>query len=163
MCLQGWEPLWETFSCCWVAQSCPALFGPLGCSTPGFPVLYHLSELAQTHDHWISDAIQPSRPLSTPSPPAFSLSQHQVFSRVPALPIRGPKYWSFSFIVSPSNEHPGLIFRMGLVGYLCSPRDSQKSSPTPQFKSINLQCSAFFIAELSHTYIHDCWKNHSLD
>ena len=89
------------------------LFGPGDCSTPGFPVLYHLSELAQTHVHWVSDAIQPSHPLLSPSPPAFSLSQHQVFSRVLALCIRWPKYWSFSFSISPSNGYSGLIyFRM---------------------------------------------------
>ena len=59
------------------AQSCPTLCDPMDCSTPGFPVLHHLPELAQTHVHSVSDAIQPSHPLSPPSPPAFSLSQHQ--------------------------------------------------------------------------------------
>ena len=59
-----------------VAQSCPTLCGPMDCSMPGFPVLHHLPELAQTHVHWVGDAIQPSHPLSSPSPPAFYLSQH---------------------------------------------------------------------------------------
>ena len=63
--------------CCSVAQLCPTLCDPTNCSTPGFPVLHHLPEFAQTHIHWVSDAIQPSHPLSPPSPPAFSLSQHQ--------------------------------------------------------------------------------------
>ena len=63
--------------CCSVAQSCPTLFNPMDCSMPGFLVLYHLPELAQTHVHWVSDAIQPSHPLSSPSPPALSISQHQ--------------------------------------------------------------------------------------
>ena len=65
-------------SCCFsVAQSCPTLCDPMDCSTPGFPVLHHLLELAQTHVHWVSDAIQPSHPLLPTSPLAFSLSQHQ--------------------------------------------------------------------------------------
>ena len=63
--------------CCSVAQSCPALCNSLDCSTPGLPVHHHPLELAQTHVHWVRDAIQPSRPLSSPSPPAFNLSQHQ--------------------------------------------------------------------------------------
>ena len=64
-------------SCCSVTQSCPTLCNPVDCSTPGFPALHHLPEPAQTHVHWVRDAIQPSPPLSSPSPPAFSLSQHQ--------------------------------------------------------------------------------------
>ena len=62
-----------------VAHSCLILRDPMDHSTPGFPVLQHLPELAQTHVHWVGDAIQPSHPLSCPSPPAFSISQHQVF------------------------------------------------------------------------------------
>ena len=69
--------------------------------------------VTQTHVHWVGDAIQPSHPLTSPSPPALNLSQQQVFSNESALPIRWPKYWSFSFNISPSSEHPGLIsFRM---------------------------------------------------
>ena len=84
----------------------------------------------------------------------------RVFSNESALCIRWPKYWSFSFNISPSNEYPGLIsFRIGLVGSPCSPRDSQESSPTPQFKSINSSVLSFLIVHLSHPY----WKNHSLD
>ena len=78
----------------------------------------------------------------------------RVFSNESALRIRWPKYWSFSFNISPSNEHQGLIsFRDGLVGSPCSPRDSQESSPTPQFKPSILRCSAFFTAQLSHPYM----------
>ena len=66
--------------CCSVAQSCPALCDTINCSTPGFPVLHYLLEFAQTHVHWVSKAIQPSHPLSPPSPPALSLSQHRVRS-----------------------------------------------------------------------------------
>ena len=65
--------------CCWVAQSCPTLCDPMDCNTPGLPVLYYLLELAQTHVHWVGDAIQPSHPLSSPSPPAFCLSHGKIF------------------------------------------------------------------------------------
>ena len=64
--------------CCSVAQLCLVLFNPMDCSTPGFPVLHHLPKLAQTHIHWVSDAIQPFHPLLSPSPPAFNVSQHQL-------------------------------------------------------------------------------------
>ena len=74
---------------------------------------------SQTHVHWVSDAIQTSHPLSSPSPPALNLSQHRVFSNESILHIRWPKYWSFSFNISPSNEHPGLIsFRMDWLDLL---------------------------------------------
>ena len=94
-----------------VTQSCLTLCNPMDCSNPGFLVLHHLLELAHTHVHWVSDVIQPSRPLSSTSPPAFNLSQHlsQVFSNESSLHIRWPKYWSFNFSISPSNEYSGLI------------------------------------------------------
>ena len=87
-------------------------------ATPGLQhtrllVHHQLPELAQTHVHRVSDAIQPSHPLLSPSPPALNLSQHQGFSNESALRIRWPKYWNFSFSISASNEHSGLIsFRM---------------------------------------------------
>ena len=73
------SPSWldHILSCCSVAKSCPTLCNPLNCSIPGFPVLHYLPEFAQTHVHWVSDAIQPSHPLSSPSPAALNLSQHQ--------------------------------------------------------------------------------------
>ena len=80
----------------------------MDCSMPGFPVLYHLLECAQTYVHWIGDAIQPSQPLSSPSP-AFNLSQYQGFSSESPLPIRWPKYWSFIFSISLPNEYSELI------------------------------------------------------
>ena len=102
-----------------VTQSCLTLWGPMDCSTPGLPVHHQLPEFTQTHVHGVGDAIQPSHPLSSPSPPALSLSQHQVFSNESALCIRWPKYWSFSFNISPSNEHLGLIsFRMDWLDLL---------------------------------------------
>ena len=81
----------------------------MDCNMPGLPVLHHLSELAQTHVHWVGDVIQPSYPLSSPSPPAFNCPSIRVFSNQSALHIRWPKYWSFSFNINPSNEYSGLI------------------------------------------------------
>ena len=92
-----------------VAQSCPTVCDPMDCSLPGLPVHCQLPEFTQTHVHWVSDAIQPSHPLSSPSPPAFNLSSIRVFSNESALRIRWPKDWSFSFSISASNEYSGLI------------------------------------------------------
>ena len=96
---------------CWsVAQSRPTLFDPRDCSMPGFPVLHYLLEFAQTCVHWIRDAIQLSHPLSPPSPPALNLSQHQDLLHWIELIlciVSWPKYWSFSFSISPSNEYSG--------------------------------------------------------
>ena len=111
-------------------------------STPGLPVHHQLLEFTQTHVHQVGDAIQPSHPLSSPSPPAPNPSL-RVFSNESALRMKWPKYWSFSFSIIPSKEHPGLIsFRMDWLDP-CSPRDSQESSPTPQFKSINSLALSF--------------------
>ena len=102
-----------------VTQSCPTLCDPMNCSTPGLPVHQQLLEFTQTHVHRVSDAIQPSHPLSSPSPPAPNPSQHQGLSNESVLHIRCPWYWSFSFSISPSNEHPGLIsFRMDWLDLL---------------------------------------------
>ena len=92
-----------------VAQLCQTLCDAMVCSTPGLPVHHQLPEFTQTYVHWVSDAIQPSHPLSSSSPPSFSLSQHQVFSNESLLPMRWPKYWSFGFSICPSNEYSGLI------------------------------------------------------
>ena len=92
-----------------VIKLCPALCDPMNCNTPGIPVLYCLLECAQIHVHWVSDAIQLSHPLSPPSPLAFSLSSIRVFSSESVLCIRWPKYWSFCFSISPSNEYSELI------------------------------------------------------
>ena len=92
-----------------VAQLCPTLCDPMNYSMPGLPVHHHLPELTQTHVHRLSDAIQQSHPLPSPSPPAFNLSHIMVSSNESVLNIRWPKYWSFSFNISPSNEYSGLI------------------------------------------------------
>ena len=131
-------------------------------STPGLCVHHQLPELTQTHAHQVSDAIQPSHPLSSPSPPAPNPSQHQGLFQESTLHMRWPKYWSFSFSISPSNEYPQLISSDGLVGSPCSPRDSQESSPTPYFKSINSSALSF-LPSPTLISIHDHWKNHSLD
>ena len=143
-----------------VSQSSLTLCNPMDCSMPGFSVHHHLLELAQTHVHWVSDAVQPSHPLLSPSSHAFSLSQLHGFSKESVLHIRWPKYWSFSFSINHSNEYSGLIsFRMDCWPP-CSPRDSQESSPTPQFKSINSLVPGFLYGP-TLTSIH--WKNHSFD
>ena len=107
------------------------------------------------HVH-VSDALQPSHPLSSPSPPAFNLSQHQGLFQW----VRWPKYWSFTFNISPSNESSGLI-SFGIDWFYLFA--VQESSPTPQFKSI--KSSALHTWELCPTLtsIHDYWKNHSFD
>ena len=92
-----------------VAQLCPTLCDPMNRSTPGLPVHHQLPELTQTHVHWVNDAIQPSHPLSSPSPPAPNLSQHQSLFQWVNPSHEWPKYWGFSFSISPSNEHPRLI------------------------------------------------------
>ena len=102
-----------------VAQSSPTLCDPMDCSTPGFPVHHQLPEPTQIHVHWAGDAIQLSHPLLSRSPPAFNLSRIRVFSNESVLCISWPKYWSFSFNISPSNEHPGLIsFRIDWLDLL---------------------------------------------
>ena len=130
-------------------------------SMPGLPVYHQLPELTQTHVHWVSDTIQPSHPLSPPSPPAFNLSQHQDLFKWVSSSYQVAKVLEFQL------QHQSFqwIFRTdflqdGLVGSPCSPRDSQESSPTPQFKSINSSALSFLY---SPTSIHDHWKNHSLD
>ena len=139
------------------------LCDPMDCSTPGFPVPHHLPELVQTHVHWVDDAIQSSLPLSSPSPPAFSLSQHQgLFNWVSSS-------HQVARVLEIQLQHQSVqwIFRTdflcdGLVGSPCSPRDSQESSLTPQFKNINSSALSFLYSP-TLTSIHDYWKNHSLD
>ena len=124
-------------------MSCPTLCDPMDCSTPVSSVVHSLPELTQTHVHWVGDAIQPSHPLSSPSPPAFNLSQHQGFSNESVLSIRWPKYWNFSFSISPTNDYSGLIsFRIDWFD-LPAVQGTLRSSPAPQFKSINLPFSPF--------------------
>ena len=101
-----------------VTQSCPTLCDPMNRSTSGLPVHHQLPEFTQTHVHQVGDAIQPSHPLSPPSPLAPNPPSIRVFSNESALRMRSPKYWSFSFSIIPSKEHPGLIFRMDWLNLL---------------------------------------------
>ena len=96
-------------TCCSITPSCLTLCDTIDHSMPGFPILHRLPELPQTHVHCVSDAIQSSHPLSSPSPPPFIFPSIRVFSNELALCIRWPKYWSFSLSISPSNEYSGLI------------------------------------------------------
>ena len=137
-----------------VAQSCPTLCNPMDCNTPGFPVLHQLLEFAHIHVHRVDDAIQPSHPLSSPSPPAFSLSSIRVFSNESVLCIRWPKYWSFHFSISPSNEYSGLIsLRMDWLDLLAVQGTLKRHLQQHSSKASVLQRSAFFIVQLSHTHI----------
>ena len=102
----------------------------------------------------VSDALLPSHPLSSPSPPAFNLSQHRVFSNESVLCIRCPKYWSFSFSISPSNEYSGLIsFRMDWMDLLAVQGTLKSLLQHHSSKASILQCLAFFIVQLSHPYM----------
>ena len=128
------------------------LCDPMNRSMPGLPV--KLLEFTQTHAHRVGDAIQPSHPLSSPSPPAPNPSQHQgLFQRVNSL-HEWPKYWSFSFIISPPNEHPGLIsFRMDWLDLLAVQGTLKSLLQHHSSKASILWCSAFFTIQLSHPYM----------
>ena len=124
-------------------------------STPGLPVHHHLPEFTQTHIHWVGDAIQPSHPLSTRSPPAPNPSQHQgFFSNESPLRMRWPKYWSFSLSLSPSNEYLGLVsFRMDWLNLLAVKGTLKSLVQHHSSKASILRCSAFFTVQLSHPYM----------
>ena len=136
---------------------------PMNHSMPGLPVHQQHPEFTQTPVHWVSDAIQPSHPLSSPSPPAPNPFQHQ-----------GLFQWinsshEVAIVLEFQLQHHSLqrnpradLLQNGLVGSPCSPRDSQESSPTPQFKSINSSALSFLHSP-TLTSIRDHRKNHSLD
>ena len=161
----SFEVFWKSFR--WigiqfssVAQSCLTLCDPMNCSTPGLPVLANSQSLPKLMS---IESVMPSRHLifcrSLLLLPSIFPSI-RVFSNRSALCIRWPKYWSFN--ISPSNEHPGLIsFRMNWLDLLAV-QETLESSPTSQFKSIN--SSAFsFLYSPALTYIHDYWKTSSFD
>ena len=148
---------------CSVTQSCPTLCNPMDCSTPGLPVYHQLPEFTQTHVHWVGDASQLTHPLSSTSPPAFNLSQHQDFFQGVSSSHQVAK------VLELQLQHQSFqwIFRNdfledGLVGSPCSARDPQESSPTPQLKSINSLALSFLYSP-TLTFIHDYWENHSFD
>ena len=137
-----------------VAQSCPTLCDPMDCSTPGLPVHHQLLEFTQTHVHRVGDAVQPSHPLSPLLIPLSIFSTIGVFSNESALHIRWPKYWSFIFNTSPSNEYPRLMsFRMDWLDLLAVQGTLKSLLQYHSSKALILQCSAFFIIQLSHSYM----------
>ena len=145
------------FSCSVVSILC----NPIDCSTPGLPVLHHLLQFPQTHVHRVGDAIQPSHPLSSPSPPAFNSSNIRVFSNESVLHIRGLKYWSFS--ISLSNEYSGLIsFRTDWFDLLAVQGTLKSLLQYRSSKGSILRCSVLFIVQLSQPYM-TTEKNHSFD
>ena len=146
-----------------VAQSCPTLWDRVNSSTSGLSVHHQLPEFTQTHVHRVSDAIQPSHPLLSPSPPAPNPSQPQglfqwVNSSHQVAKVSEFQLQHQSFQWTPRTD----LLWDGLVGSPCSPRNSQESTPTPQFKSINSSALSFLHSP-TLTSLHDYWKNHSLD
>ena len=146
-----------------VTQLCLTLCDPMNRRTPGLLVHHQLPKSTQTHVQWVGNDIQPPHPLSSPSPPALNLSQHQglfkcVRSLHPVAKVLEFQLQHQSFQWAPRTD----LLQDGLVGSPCSPRDSQESSPTPQFKSISSLVLSFLYSP-TLTYIHDYWKNHSLD
>ena len=146
-----------------VAQSCLTPCDPMNRNTPGLPAHYQLPEFTQTHVHRVSDAIQPSHPLSSPSPPAPNPSQHLGLFQWVNSSHEVAKVLEFQLQHHSLQRNPKAdLLQNGLVGSPCSPRDSQESSPTPQFKSINSSVLSFLHSP-TLTSIYDHRKNHSLD
>ena len=146
---------------CSVTKTGPTLCNLTNCSMSGFSVLHHLLELAQIHVHWVSDAIQRSHPLLLPSSLAFNLSQHQGLFQWVSSSHQVAKLLELKL------QHHSFrwIFRVyflynWLVGSPCSPKDSQESSPAPQFESIN-SLALRFLYSPTLTSIYYYWKNHS--
>ena len=137
-----------------VAQSCPTLCDPMNRSTPGRPVHHQLPEFTQTHVHWVGDALQLSHPLSSHSPPALNLSQHQGLSKWVSSSHQVAKVLEFHFNISPYNKHPGLIsFRMDWLD-LIAVQGTLKSLPQHHSSKASIILRlAFFIVQLSHPYM----------
>ena len=161
--LSGISGLYSSVQFSSVAQSRLTLCNPMNHCTPGLPVHHQLPEFTQTHVYWVGDAIQPSHPLSSPSPPAPNPSQHQGLFQWVNSSHEVAKALEFqlqhqSFQWTPRTD----LLQDGLVGSPCSPRDSQESSASPSFKSINFSVLSFLHSP-TYTSIHDHWKKHSLD
>ena len=137
-----------------VAQSCPTLCNPMDYSTPGLPVHHQLPEFTQTHVHRVSDAIQPSHPLLSPSPPAPNLSHHQGLFKWVSSSHQMAKILEFQLQHQPFNEYSGLIsFRMDWLDLLAVQGTLKSLLQHHSSKASILQCSAFFRAQLSHAYM----------
>ena len=152
------------FCCCSsVAQSCLTLCNPMDCRMPGFPVLHYVLELAQTHVHLIGDIMQSSHALSPLLLLPLIFPRTRIFSNESNLCIRWPKYWSFSFTISPSNEYPGLIsFRIDWWDLLAVQGTLKSLLQHHRSKASILWRSAFFIVQLSHPYM-TTGKKYSFD
>ena len=146
-----------------ITQSRSTVCNLMDCSTPGFLSITNSQSLLKLMS---IESVMPSNHLILCLPlllPSSILPSIRVISSESVLHIRWPKYWSFSFSISPFSEYSGQIsFRMDWLDLLGSPRDSQESSPTPQFKSINSLVLSFLYSS-TFTSIHDYRKNHSLD
>ena len=137
-----------------VAQSCPTLCNPMDCSTLGLPVHHQLLEFTQTHPHWVGDAMQPSHPVLSPSPPTFNLSQHQGLFQWVCSSHQVAKALEFQLNISSSNEHSGLIsFRMDWLDLFEVQETLKSLLQHHSSKASILLCSAFFIVQLSHPYV----------
>ena len=136
---------------------------PHGLQHVRFPCPSPTPELAQTHVHWVGDAIQPSHLLSSPSPPAFNLSHHQGLFNESVHRIRYLKYWNLRFSISPSNECSGLIsFRIDWFDVLEVQVTLKSLLQYHSLKASTLWCSVFYMVQLSYPYMN-YWKNHSFD
>jgi len=137
--------------CCSVSKSCPSLCNPMDWSMPGFSVLYYVTEFPQTHASWVSDAIQSSH-LRHPIFVLPSIFPNKIFSSELALCIRWPKYWSFG--INPSNEYSGQIsFRIDWFDLLAVQGTLKSLLQHHSWKSSILQCTAFFMVQLSHPHM----------
>ena len=151
--------------CCYcsVAKSWPTLYDPMDCKMPGFPVHHQLPEPAQTHVGWVGDAIQPSYPLLSPSPPALIFPSIRAFSNESGFHIRWQKYWSFSFSICPSNEYSVLISsRFDWLDLLAVQGTLKSLLQHHSSKASVLWCSALFMVQLSHAYMitGKTWYSH---
>ena len=142
-------PFWHAVQFGSAAWSCLILCNPMDWGTPGFPVHHQTPELAQTHVHRVGDATQFSRLLLSPSPPAFNLASIRVFANESVLCIRWPKFWSFSFSISPSNEYSGLTScRMDWLDLL-----AVQGTLKSLLQHHSSKASAFFMVQLSHSHM----------
>ena len=137
-----------------VTQSCPTLCNPMDCSMPFFHVYQQLPEFAQTHVHWVGDATQPSNSLSSLLLLPSIFPSIRVFSCESVLHIKWPKYWSFSFSISPSNEYSGVIsFRIDWLDLLAVQGTFKSLLQHHSSKASSLRPSAFFMVQHSHPYV----------
>ena len=145
-----------------VTQLCPTLCDPMNCSTPGLPVHHQLPEFTQTHVHRVGYAIQPSHPCCHLLLLSSIFPSIRVFSNESTLCVRWPKYWSFSFSIIPSKEIPGLIsFRMDWLSLLAV-QGTLKSLIQHHSSKASISVLSFVYSP-TLAFIHDYWKNHSLD